>query len=132
MRNWERSQKLLSLIKKWHFDNIALFEYHDEPLATSNKLDKKVKGTIIRKRFTQARQLVNQELLKKEKQRIGQEFIGYITDVDTSWQDVMLVVRPELSAPDIDPYDEITLDKVTAVYNENNSVDIGDKINYIA
>jgi len=42
------------------------------------------------------------------------------------------VVRPELSAPDIDPYDEITLDKVTAVYNENNSVDIGDKINYIA
>jgi len=74
---WETEKdhkKLLSLIKKWHFDNIALFEYHDEPLATSNKLDKKVKGTIIKKKeFTQARQLVNQELLKKEKQRIGQE-----------------------------------------------------------
>ncbi|MBU0626654.1 radical SAM protein [Patescibacteria group bacterium] len=62
-------KRLLSLIKKGYFDNIALFEYHDESLATSSKLDKKVTDTTIRKRFTQTRQLVNQELLKKEKIR---------------------------------------------------------------
>jgi tRNA A37 methylthiotransferase MiaB len=38
-------------LKNYHFDNIALFEYHDEPLAESSKLDGKVDEDEIHRRF---------------------------------------------------------------------------------
>jgi tRNA A37 methylthiotransferase MiaB len=69
------------LINKDYFDNIALFEYHDEPLATSSKLDQKVPDNIIRKRFTTIRQLVNHKLIEKEQQRKDKKFTGYIMDI---------------------------------------------------
>ncbi|MEI8253480.1 MAG: hypothetical protein WCG25_07240 [bacterium] len=46
-----------------------MFEYHDEPFATSSKLDNKVAYNIIRKRFTETRQLVNRQLLDRENSR---------------------------------------------------------------
>jgi tRNA A37 methylthiotransferase MiaB len=86
-----------------------LFEYHDEPFATSSKLDNKVPYNIIRKRFTETRQLVNRQLIDQENSRKGKEETGYIMD----FTEDEITVRPELHAPEIDPYDEIKLDQIT-------------------
>ncbi|MEI7919421.1 MAG: radical SAM protein [bacterium] len=61
--------KLLKFVDETKFDNIALFEYHDEPMAASSKLPNKVDDTEIRARFTKIRQLVNKQLLAYEKAR---------------------------------------------------------------
>ncbi|MCF7835446.1 MiaB/RimO family radical SAM methylthiotransferase [Candidatus Gracilibacteria bacterium] len=141
----EDNQKLLEFINLKYFDNIALFEYHDEPFATSSKLDKKVPDTIIRKRFTEARQLVNRQLLDREDNRKGKEYIGYIMDIQTNLSSLtkevagmkgttedlktLITVRPQLHAPEIDPYDEIKLEQITGVF-EDKDLEIGDKIVY--
>jgi ribosomal protein S12 methylthiotransferase len=61
--------KLVHFVDETKFDNIALFEYHDEPLATSSKLPNKVDDHEIRTRFTKLRQLVNRQLLEHEHAR---------------------------------------------------------------
>ncbi|MEI6773374.1 MAG: hypothetical protein WCL18_00635 [bacterium] len=68
-------EKLMKFVHTTKFDNIALFEYHDEPLAASSKLDHKVEYDIIRARFTKIRQLVNRQLLGSEQARKGNETI---------------------------------------------------------
>lgn len=40
------------------FDAVALFEYHDEPLASSSSLADKVDAQTMRARFLQAKKLV--------------------------------------------------------------------------
>jgi tRNA A37 methylthiotransferase MiaB len=55
------------------FDNIALFEYHDEPMAASSKLQDKVDDYVIRTRFTKIRQLINKQLLTRETLRKEKE-----------------------------------------------------------
>ena len=73
-------EKLMKFVDETKFDNIALFEYHDEPLATSSKLPNKVDDHNIRTRFTKLRQLVNRQLLDRETSRKGKEEIGYIME----------------------------------------------------
>lgn len=133
---WETQtdhKKLLEFIKKWYFDNISLFEYHDEPLAASSKLDKKVPDNIIRKRFTESRQLVNRLSIDREDNRKWKQEIWYITNIETFWHwnnETLVVVRPQLHAPEIDPYDEIKLEQITWKYWENPELNIWDLIIY--
>ena len=56
----EDFQLLMDFIQQDWFENIALFEYHDEPLAASSQLPHKVDAQIIRKRFLAAKKLVDQ------------------------------------------------------------------------
>jgi tRNA A37 methylthiotransferase MiaB len=42
---------LCNFVSGYKFDNIALFEYHDEPLAESSKLKDKIDEKIVHKRF---------------------------------------------------------------------------------
>jgi tRNA A37 methylthiotransferase MiaB len=44
-------QLLQSFLDEDYFDNIALFEYHDEPLAKSSTFENKVPDKIIHSRF---------------------------------------------------------------------------------
>lgn len=121
---WETDssqQELIDLINWDYFDNIALFEYHDEPFATSSKLPNKITDSIIRKRFTQIRQLVNKKLMEKEDKRKWKKFEGYIMD----YYDDELVIRPELHCPEIDAYDEISPDQII-----KGTIDIWEKITY--
>nr|MBR6100705.1 hypothetical protein [bacterium] len=64
----------MNFIKEDHFNNIALFEYHDEKLAESTKLPNKVDDKTIRKRFLKAEQLVYELLRKRERNRKDKEF----------------------------------------------------------
>ncbi len=118
--------KLLKFVDETKFDNIALFEYHDEPMAASSKLPNKVDDTEIRARFTKIRQLVNKQLLAYEKARKWKEETWFIMEI-VKWT---LVVRPRLHCPEIDSYDEIGLDQVIGVFEEKEVLDIGDKIIY--
>jgi len=67
----EESQHLHSFIQQDYFDNIALFEYHDEPLAASSKLSNQVPEKLIRSRFHSLRSLVAQLLSSRSKSRKG-------------------------------------------------------------
>ena len=44
-------QLLQSFLDENYFDNIALFEYHDEPLAKSSTFENKVADELIHSRF---------------------------------------------------------------------------------
>lgn len=56
----EDFQALMDFIRGDWFENIALFEYHDEPLAASSLLPDKVEAKTIRKRFLEAKKLVDE------------------------------------------------------------------------
>ena len=72
--------------------------------------------------------MVNKHLLQREEERKGNEEVGYIMEILDNEQ---LVVRPELHCPEIDSYDEISLEQVTGVFEDKEELDIGDKISYI-
>jgi tRNA A37 methylthiotransferase MiaB len=42
---------LQSFLDEDYFDNIALFEYHDEPLAKSSTIENKVPDEVIHSHF---------------------------------------------------------------------------------
>lgn len=66
---------MMNFIEQDWFDNIALFEYHDEPLAPSSQLPDKVDPKIMRERFQQARKLVNELYDDREAAQKGKEKI---------------------------------------------------------
>lgn len=108
----EDFDQLKIYLKNSDFNNIALFEYHDEPFAASSKLPNKIDEKIIRKRFLALKKIVDTLLAKKAKARTGKEEIGYIME---RWKDgkmEKLVVRPRLHAPEIDSYDEIGVKQI--------------------
>lgn len=127
----EDQQKLLWFLQKNYFDNIALFQYHDEPIAASSKLPNKIDDKALKQRFIQADDIVDKLLTKKEKQRKWTEDIGYIMNIKEKKWKTMLEIRPLLHCPEIDPYDNISLDQITWVENDKTELEIGDKISYI-
>ena len=42
--------ELLDFVKTYRFESVGLFEYHDEPLAASSRLDEKVSAEVISQR----------------------------------------------------------------------------------
>ena len=62
-------QLLQSFLDEDYFDNIALFEYHDEPLAKSSTFENKVPDEIIHSRFKTIRSQVDKLLKGREKKR---------------------------------------------------------------
>jgi ribosomal protein S12 methylthiotransferase len=62
-------EQLKKFVQEQNFDNIALFEYHDEPFATSSKLDKKVNDKEIRRRFLELKKIVDKQLTANAKKR---------------------------------------------------------------
>jgi tRNA A37 methylthiotransferase MiaB len=61
---------LVLFAKKYEFDSVSMFGYHDEKLASSSKLDNKVTEEIIKKRVKIMSGILNKIYEKKEKERI--------------------------------------------------------------
>ena len=75
----EEDMKLLQdFLNKDFFDNIALFEYHDEPLAPSFKFDNKLSDEVIHDRFNIIHKQVDKLLDKHDKKRKSTKQTGYI------------------------------------------------------
>ena len=126
---WETAEEfdeLCKFLKNYHFDNIALFEYHDEPLAESSKLDNKVDEKEIHKRFKILQWIIDTKAQKK----VENIDVWYIMWFEWEEEDPTIIVRPRLHAPEIDEYDQIKLKNIIWVFSDDENLDIWCKIQY--
>lgn len=115
-------EELSKFIEDDWFDNIAFFEYHDEPLAQSFKLSDKLSDEVVRDRFQKLNNLWKPLFEEKEKTRQRKEQQGSIVELV---DDSTIKVRPFLHAPEIDVYDEISTDKIIWVEEWIADLDLG-------
>lgn len=118
----EDFEKLCNFAKKYEFDSVSMFGYHDEDLAASSKLWDKVTDREIEKRVRKLGKILNSIYDKKDAEKLGKEEIWYIMDF---LDDDKIIVRPEIKAPEIDEYDEINISQVI-----NWNIDLWEKIIY--
>lgn len=121
---WETDEdfeKLKSFAKKYEFDSVSMFGYHDEVLATSSKLPNKVDDTTIQERVWELREILEEIYDKKyeiRRQNIQSWFIHEV------WEN-KLAVRPKMHAPEIDDLDYIKTSQVIS-----GNIWIWEKIEY--
>jgi tRNA A37 methylthiotransferase MiaB len=106
----EDFEKLKDFAKKYEFDSVSMFWYHDEVLATSSKLPNKVSDEIIKERVLELREILEEIYDKKYDERVWKIQNWYIHEI--SWN--KLWVRPEIYAPEIDELDYIKKQNVLA------------------
>ena len=128
---WETEKEfdeLCVFLKNYNFDNIALFEYHDEPLAESSKLDWKVAEKEIHRRFEILKWIINNEELKMNNEKWKE--VWFVMWFDWDENDPVIIVRPWLHAPEIDEYYEIKLKNIKWIFSDDKNLDIWSKILY--
>ena len=130
---WETDgdmQLLKSFLDEDYFDNIALFEYHDEPLAKSSTFENKVPDEIIHERFLTIRKQVYNLLSAREKKRKWKKQIGFVESIDQRKGKIFLSIRPEIHCPEIDLIDEVELENVIQCF-DGDEIDIWSKVEYV-
>ena len=126
----EDMQLLQSFLDEDYFDNIALFEYHDEPLAKSSTFKNKVPDEIIHSRFKTIRTQVDKLLKAREKKRKWKNQIGFVEAVREKKGQIFLSIRPEINCPEIDPVDDVKLENVIQCF-DGEEIEIGSKVKYV-
>lgn len=110
---WETEDnfnELIDFIKKYEFDSISVFWYHDEPLAASSKLNNKVDNELIISRVKLFKEIAQKIYDKKEALRKNTVEIWYIMDIlEEDW---IAIIRPEIKAPEIDEYDNVIFSNI--------------------
>jgi tRNA A37 methylthiotransferase MiaB len=115
---------LLDFAKKYEFDSVSVFWYHDEPLAPSSKLDNKIDDKTIQNRLNILKKTLNKIYDKKYKKRKKENQIWFIEEIDVEKN--ICKIRPEPHAPEIDDLDEVSFDKIIWV----EYINIWDKVEY--
>ena len=126
----EDMQLLQSFLDENYFDNIALFEYHDEPLAKSSTFENKVPDELIHSRFKTIRWQVDKLLKAREGKRKWKNQIGFVESVREKKGQIFLSIRPEINCPEIDPVDEVKLENVIQCF-DGEEIEIGSKVEYV-
>lgn len=126
----EDMQLLQSFLDEDYFDNIALFEYHDEPLAKSSTYENKVPDELIHSRFKTIRWQVDKLLKAREKKRKWKNQIGFVESVREKRSQIFLSTRPEINCPEIDPVDEVKLENVIQCF-DGEEIEIGSRVEYV-
>ena len=121
-------QQLYDFLAQNHFDNVALFEYHDEPLAPSSQLPNKVPDNLIHKRFKKIRKMVDSLLSQKQQDRKWKKFTGYVQEIKQHNHQLFLSIRPVLYCPEIDEQDDIQPSQI--ISSEDKEIQIGSKVVY--
>ncbi len=93
-------KSLVAFIEKYRFESISFFEYHDEPLAASSKLDSKVSHNIAMRRLKELDEVVDKVYKNHKKEKKGKKLTWYIHDV----QGKTFLIREVHQAPEIDEY----------------------------
>ena len=130
---WETDEDmelLQSFLDEDYFDNIALFEYHDEPLAKSSTFDNKVPDDIIHSRFLTIRKQVYTLLNARENKRKWKKQIGFVQWIDQMKGQIFLTIRPEIHCPEIDSVDEVKLENVIVCF-DGEEIEVGSKVEYL-
>ena len=130
---WETEEDiklLLEFLDEDYFDNIALFEYHDEPLALSSSFDNKVEDRIIHNRFNVICRQVDKILKAHQKKRKNNKEIWFVEGINEKKWQIYLSIRPEINCPEIDPIDEVKLENVIQCYDWDE-INIWSKVEYI-
>ena len=129
---WETDEDmelLQSFLDEDYFDNIALFEYHDEPLAKSSTFENKVPNDVIRSRFKIIRWQVNKLLEAREKKRKWKNQIGFVETIREKNGQIFLSIRSKINCPEIDPVDEVKLENVIQCF-DGDEIEIWSKVEY--
>lgn len=108
---WETEadfEMLLEFVKKYRFESISFFEYHDEPLAASSKLDGKVSHKVALARLEKLKKIVNRIYDEKIEERKERELTGFIMNM----KEKKITVRWQMQAPEIDEYDIIPIKNI--------------------
>jgi len=130
---WETEEDmelLQDFLNKDYFDNIALFEYHDEPLALSSTFKDKVPYDVVNKRFNIIKKQVNTLLSKHNKNRKNQKDIWYVESIKQNKNWILISIRPEINCPEIDPVDKVKLENIIQVFDADEIM-IWSKVEYI-
>lgn len=130
---WETDEdmKLLqSFLDEDYFDNIALFEYHDEPLAKSSTFENKVPDKVIHSRFKTIRWQVDKLLKAREKKKKWKNQIGFVEWIYEKNGQIFLSIRPEINCPEIDPVDEVKLENIIQCF-DGDEIEIGSMVEYL-
>lgn len=114
---------LLDFAKKYEFDSVSVFGYHDEPLADSNKLANKIDAKTIKTRVKNIKTLLNEIYDKKDALRVNTKQTGFIEEL----YDDYAIIRPEIKAPDIDDLDKVNFADIDWDFD----LDLGMKVDYI-
>ena len=126
----EDMQLLQSFLDENYFDNIALFEYHDEPFAKSSTFENKVPDKVIHSRFKTIRWQVDKLLKAREKKRKWKNQIGFVESVREKKGQIFLSIRPEINCPEIDPVDDVKLENVIQCF-DGKEIEIGSRVEYV-
>ena len=126
----EDMQLLQSFLDEDYFDNIALFEYHDEPLAKSSIFENKVPDDVIHSRYNTIRKQVDKLLKARKKRRKWKNQIGFVEWISGKRDQIFLSVRPEINCPEIDPVDEVKLENVIQCF-DGEEIEIGFRVEYV-
>ena len=114
---------LIEFIKRHNFESVGVFQYHDESLATSSKLDQKVSDAVVNQRMKKLAKVLDEVYAKHAKAARGQTFSGYIMDADEK----KAIIRREIQAPEVDEYDEV---KMSAIEGNVKNLEIGQFVLY--
>lgn len=117
----EDFETLMEFNRKYRFESVGIFQYHDEPLAASSKLPDKVDGSIAKDRIKKITTLLEEIYAEKRSARAKKTQYGYIMDI----RDTTVTIRPEMHAPEVDEYDEVAIKKITA-----GEIEIGSYVEY--
>ncbi|NUJ97863.1 MiaB/RimO family radical SAM methylthiotransferase [Candidatus Gracilibacteria bacterium] len=117
----EDFEKLICFVKKYAFESMSVFEYHDEPLSASFHLDKKVPYKIAGQRLKQLKKVINEVYTNNFEARKGKIFTGYIMGFDED----NILIRERFQAPEIDEYDRVKEQNIISGKRE-----IGERVEY--
>ncbi|MDD5376907.1 MAG: MiaB/RimO family radical SAM methylthiotransferase [Candidatus Gracilibacteria bacterium] len=114
---------LLEFVKRHDFESVGVFQYHDEPLAASSRLDHKVSEAVVNQRMKKLAKVLDEIYAKHARNARGKTFSGYIMDADEK----RAIIRREIQAPEVDEYDEV---KLSAIKGSKPELEIGKFIEY--
>ncbi len=119
----EDFEHLMAFVKRHNFESVGVFQYHDEALAASSKLDQKVNEVVAKQRLKKLSKLLDEIYAKHAKNARGKTFSGYIMDAQKN----TCIIRREIQAPEVDEYDEV---KISAIIGNTKDLTVGQFVTY--
>jgi ribosomal protein S12 methylthiotransferase len=115
--------ELCAFVEREKFESVGIFQYHDEPLAASSRLDGKVNDVQARTRIKKLGKILDGVYQSHAKSAKGKTFSGYVMQAESK----TVIVRREIQAPEIDEYDEVPY---KVIRKPKSEIGLGDFVEY--